>query len=396
MANSDAKVAPFLRGEDQLKQDWLCLLMADDHAPLDVCYKANLLKIEREFYPFAVYDFVCEANWDATSYWEHTETYQEPREETVYIDYKGNEHKRSGKDTEYRNGRSIDHYRKPMSRTVYDTKKKTVVDNIEQTSGRIGPTRIRKIIWTGPAENQSAMVPWIGHLDESQLRPIGTNGLPGIEMPEAVSSTQAQGAARDQAADTVVSMARQQVPGDRFENLGISGFNVVSESRTDCYLSAYHVYYEYEGKQYDCILTGGNNTSDVVIKDRPIDTEIQTHAESIDASIKENNGCVFLLITIVFGLGGLLWLLMGIMGRGPLDLIGGLACIGGAVFCGLKYKTMNEQKKIFKAQKERFTADNTDLKQRIFDLIQDDSIPEEQKGPMIEKWVNEYKASIGA
>ena len=49
MVEHESKYTAFLRDENQLKQDWLCLLMADEHAPLDVCYKANLVKIEREF-----------------------------------------------------------------------------------------------------------------------------------------------------------------------------------------------------------------------------------------------------------------------------------------------------------------------------------------------------------
>lgn len=63
----------FLRDEAQIKQDWLCLLMKDENAPLDVTYEANLLKIEREYYPIAFFDVTCEADWNATSYWEHVE-----------------------------------------------------------------------------------------------------------------------------------------------------------------------------------------------------------------------------------------------------------------------------------------------------------------------------------
>lgn len=112
-------VTKFLRDEEQIKQDWLCLLMKDEKAPLDVSYRARLIKIVKEYYPIAVFSVTCEAEWQATSYWEHVEEYQVAREETVYIDYQGKEHKSSGRDVEVRNGRTIDHYRKPMTRTVY-------------------------------------------------------------------------------------------------------------------------------------------------------------------------------------------------------------------------------------------------------------------------------------
>lgn len=387
MVGSGAKVTAFLRGEDQLKQDWLCMLMADERAPLDVCYKTNIIRIDREFYPYAVYGLVCRADWSATSYWEHTETYQEPRTETVYIDYMGREHKDPGRDFEVKDSEIIDHYREPKYKTVYNTKKKTVIDDVQDTYGSIDTTRIRKVVWTGPVENQAIMMTWVNRFNESQFHPVSANGLPGIEIPEVMSAAQAQQVARDQAADALASIARKQVPGNRYENFSISSFNVISENRTTCYLSTYHVYYEYEGKQYDCILTGGNNTSDVVINDRPVDHTIKTHADSLDESIKQNSGCLLLGITIATGILGVASLLSGLNG-------GGLVLIGAAAFCGFRYKTMSENRKAFEAQKAQFITGNTALRQQIYDLIQNDSIPEEQKGPMIEQWVNQYKASI--
>ena len=94
-------VTKFLRDEEQIKQDWLCLLMKDEKAPLDVSYRARLIKIVKEYYPIAVFSVTCEAEWQATSYWEHVEEYQVAREETVYIDYQGKEHKSSGRFNPY-------------------------------------------------------------------------------------------------------------------------------------------------------------------------------------------------------------------------------------------------------------------------------------------------------
>lgn len=45
------RATEFHRDEAQIKQDWLCLLIKDENAPLDVTYKANLIKIQKEYHP---------------------------------------------------------------------------------------------------------------------------------------------------------------------------------------------------------------------------------------------------------------------------------------------------------------------------------------------------------
>ena len=238
----------FLRDETQIRQDWICLLMRQENVPLDVAYKANLLKIQKEYYPFAIFGITLEAKWRATSYWEHEEEYQVPREETVYIDYKGNEHKYPGEDSDVVNGHIVDRSRTPLSRTVYDTKHKMVVDNVEQTSGYVHPTKYVEGVWTGKGQS---LLKWAMRFNDSQTLEVSQDYLKDyVLIPEEMTRKDAESQAVRMGKDDIGHKASHDVPGDRYEDMVVSS-NVLKVNRTSYFLGVYHIFYEYEGKNYE-------------------------------------------------------------------------------------------------------------------------------------------------
>lgn len=394
----------FLRDEAQIKQDWLCLLMKDENAPLDVTYKANLIKIQREYYPFAIFDVTLEAEWQATSYWEHKEKYQVPREETVYIDYQGKEHKSSGQDTEVRNGNIYHHYRKPMSRTVYDTETRVVIDNVEPTSGYVQPTQFSEKVWTGKGQS---LLNWTGHFNNSQMVEVTTEYLKDyVVISEGMTRDAAESQAVSMGRNNIGNVASRDVPGDRYENMSVKS-SVLDVKRTSLFLGVYHIFYEYEGKNYECLMCGGDKVDDVVIGDHPVDDTIKTRHEAIQEDIKKNGffsrrtlfllGAIILTINSISIIPGMFPANLGSTGSYSglgivVKIIISLALIVADAFCIYRYVGMKKAQKVAKAEQANFKESNEYLKKKIYELIQDDTIPEEGKRETIEGWI---KAQFG-
>lgn len=391
-------VTKFLRNEEQIKQDWLCLLMKDEKAPLDVSYRARLIKIVKEYYPIAVFSVTCEAEWQATSYWEHVEEYQVAREETVYIDYQGKEHKSSGRDVEVRNGRTIDHYRKPMTRTVYDTKRRTVIDNVQQTYGVVDPICFSERIWTGKGQS---LINWIDRFDDSQLMEVKQDYFNDFQLiHEKISADSAKAQAENMGQNDISVVASRDVPGNRYENLSVRS-NILDVSRKTYFLGVYHIFYEYEGKEYDCLMSGGNSIDDAVLGEHPVDNSIKERLEKIQSGIKENrkkkNWFLFgmIAISILIFFFALLAMSLSIVGEGVgVSLFFLLILGGGLAFCIYEFILAIRRRNKATAEMETLNADNANLKQKIYDLIQNDSISEEEKKKTIAQWLKDNERNL--
>ena len=391
-------VTKFLRDEEQIKQDWLCLLMKDEKAPLDVSYRARLIKIVKEYYPIAVFSVTCEAVWQATSYWEHVEEYQVAREETVYIDYQGKEHKSSGRDVEVRNGRTIDHFRKPMTRTVYDTKRRTVIDNVQQTYGVVDPICFSERIWTGKGQS---LINWIDRFDDSQLMKVKQDYFNDFQLiHEKISADSAKAQAENMGQNDISVVASRDVPGNRYENLSVRS-NILDVSRKTYFLGVYHIFYEYEGKEYDCLMSGGNSIDDAVLGEHLVDNSIKERLEKIQSEIKENrkkkNWFLFgmIAISILIFFFALLAMSLSIVGEGVgVSLFFLLILGGGLAFCIYEFILAIRRRNKATAEMETLNADNANLKQKIYDLIQNDSISEEEKKKTIAQWLKDNERNL--
>ncbi len=392
----------FLRDEAQIKQDWLCLLMKDENAPLDVTYKANLLKIQKEYYPIAVFNISCEAEWDATSFWEHEEKEQIPREETVYVDYKGQEHRSNGSDREVLSGaRVISHYRKPMSRIVYDTRTKIVVDGVQQTKGHVGPKTFMERVFTGNSPYGREILKWQEHFKSSQIQEVNADFYKNYAiLQETVSRASAELEAVKLEKSDIRRAVEKRVPGDRFEDLHIDN-HVIDIERNTVYVGVYHIFYEYEGKNYTCLMGGGDRVDDIVLGEHPIDNTIKNNSDVYKEGIKNNGigrtlfliGAICLTLINIIAVPAVMGFSMFIGMFNGFGIIVGililLLLVGSNIFCIVKCVIMHNRKKQLELEKTNFDISNANIKKQIYDLIQNDTISEEQKRITIKGWINQ-------
>lgn len=408
MSDLNAKAAKFVRNDEQVHRDWLRLLIENPHAPLDVAYKASLIHVGREYYPYAQYDLTCVTSWSAKSIWEHKEERQVPV--TKYQDYSGKLHDRSGTDTEVYNGHYFTHSRKVV--TVYETETFTVVDNVQQTSGKVGPAKLTEKVWLGPSDGMERLLNWAENFPANQFVPFGTVAKDVTIIPESKSQSAAQNEAAEQASGILTARAKREVPGTRYENFRITGFNVQNVSRIPLYLPVFHVRYSYEGQKYECFMTGGNTQSDALAFEQPSDEAIKEHHEGLNKAIEDNDGCSqfgsFILSLILGGLG-LFTLLpnaivpissafsngidLGSLLFGIAFLVPAVICIGIAVKSLMKFFAKRKNHREAKSTKAKVEADSLAIKQQILDLIYNDTIPEEQKAQMIQEWITAFEAS---
>ncbi len=269
----------------------MSLLTSDESVPIDVVHKATC-EIRKEYYPYAEFGIKCTAFWSAISVWEHEEEYQVAREETVFIDYEGKEHKEGGRDSEtvVSNGghmRTVYHDRTPLSRTVYETKTKTVEDGRQATQDNVALKLVERV-------ERSEMPPldWAKHFKRDQFVDASSDYLDQFNlMPETITTDDAKHFADMMAYSDTENYASKQVPGDRYENFNLQDFEIVDMKRTDAFLGVYHIIYQYDGESYECYLSGGNDESDYLLGPTPIDESIKSQLDTLDEAMSKNDGC---------------------------------------------------------------------------------------------------------
>lgn len=392
----------FVKSEEEARKEWLSLLTDDETVPIDVAYRATY-EIRKEYYPYAVYSISCSGEWSAKSIWEHKEEYQVAREETVFYDYQGNECKTGGRDTEYRNGRSIYHERRPVSRTVYDTKTKTVIDNVQATYGDIGPLSLTEYVATSNIPSLS----WAQQVSNDQLVTVNDDYFEDFILEATtVSEEAATKEARSDARSELADYARGDVPGDRFENFSLDSFSVQKSTRTDCYLPVYHIVYQYEDESYECYLNGGAVGSGALFGEKPVDNDIQKQAELLDTH-KSKTGffsrkSLFLIGAILLIPMGLSSLFAGCEINSYLGLLGSimnivslLMLIAGLYLAG-RFVIMHKANRAIAEEHKRFHGDNEFLRKQILELALSDEIPEEGRQAAVEEWLISHSGGMAS
>ncbi|MCI8425767.1 MAG: hypothetical protein HFJ72_08955 [Adlercreutzia sp.] len=395
----------FLKTEEEAKQQWLSILASQDSAPVDVSYKATC-EIHKEYFPYAVYSMDCYGEWTATSIWEREEKRQVAREETVFLDYKGKEHRSQGRDKDTRGGQVKYHVRTPHSRTVYETKTEMVPYQVEQTSGSAGPMEFIEHV----ALSDLPRLSWTHHFSSDQFIEVEDDSF--FEdydlVPATVSSVDAAKEAKNEAYSELSSYAKGKVPGDRCENFSIA-CGVQSSTRIDCYLAVYHIVYRYEGESYECWLTGGLEEEDNLFGPHPVDDSIQEHAELLKKQLSKNSWLsrklIFLLFAIVSALLALVnvpgiidQLSYGILNPSYLKIYINCFLFGvlGLVYFGLRFLLMHRTHGTLKTTNDQFHSDNTFMRKQVLELAQNDAISDEEKKDLIESWLSTHAGGTAA
>lgn len=408
MSDSNAKAAQFIRNEEDVRLSWLSMLIYNPHAPLDVAYKAKLMSIEREYYPYAMYYMTCAAGWAATSIWEHQEDRQKPV--TKYRDYQGNLYDSNGTDARVVGEKT--YYLSRTVETIYETETVTVTDKIEQTSGQVGPIKLKRNVWLGPGGSKQAFLNWAEAFPENQFVPLGAVSNNAKIIPETKPQSTAQNEAAQAAVKNLTKKAKSEVPGNRYENFRITGSDMQNVVRKLSYVPVFHVSYTYEGQFFECFMTGSTRNTDMLVERQPIDMAIKGQYEALDRDIKKNNGCrqvASLVISWILGLLGLSALLplavdditrffsyghdFGLLVFGLVMLAVSVACIGFGVWNLVRFFAKRKNHREAKSAKGKIETDSTAIKEQILALASNEAIPEERKARMIQQMIADFEAS---
>ena len=393
--NQQQYAVPFSIDERQVKAGFLNRLMLFDNVPLDVAYDSKIISIDKVYYPVAFMDVVAEADWQATSIWEHEEKYQVAEDIIVYVDRYGKEHKSPGTDTVVRNGTDVSHPQwKPVSKTIYKTKKRTVIDSTQQTSGHLPSTPLCFKIWMGPdpgSKLSTTMVSWID-LDSDCLE-VDDSYLNDFFIPEmGRTKDEAIELVTKKADESMYGLAREEVPGNRFEDFRGSS-QVNSICMTTRYLCAYHIVFEYKSMKYD-YYTSGEDKDYYYLPDHPIDQSFDDWLNGVDKYIKDSKSIkTALIITEVISI------IVYILVLFPLSIVSGsialkvvlflislIAVIGSIV---ARKKWINKRIASTEGIKADFISKLNSVKGMITELIQNDSIPDESKAESIKALIRD-------
>lgn len=398
----------FKKSEEEAKSQWLRLLTDDGNVPIDVAFRSTY-EIKKEYYPYAEFHIRCKGKWSATSIWEHEEECQVAREETVYIDYMGKEHKDAGHDNEIINGKAVTRYRQPMSRTVYETKTKTVIDQTSRTSGDVGPLNLKE--YESLCDMPS--LAWVNGFSSDDFVKVAEGFFDGYDLiTPTVSDDEAEREAQNEAVYDTAAYAKRDVPGDRYEDFYLDRFSVESCQQIDCYLAVFHVIYQYDGETYHCYLSGSNEEDDYLFGQKPIDESIKERAETLDKQVEKSGWfsrkTLFLLgVLPLFWLGGVFGIFTGYdVYAYPFetgDMINMImwgtlswACYIGAAYCLARFVLMQVAYSRVKKEKERFESDHTLLRKQVLELVNNDAVSYGEKERTIEEWLAGHSGGLAS
>lgn len=400
----------FKRSEEEAKAQWLRLLTDDGNVPIDVAFRSTC-EIKKEYYPYAEFHIRCKGKWSATSIWEHEEEYQVAREETVYIDYQGKEHKDAGYDREWDSRRQDDvkRYRQPMSRTVYETKTKTVIDQTLRTSDSVGPLDLKEY---EPLCDIPSLA-WVNGFSSDDFVKVTEGFFDGYDLiTPTVSDDEAEREAQNEAVYDTAAYAKRDVPGDRYEDFYLDRFSVESCQQIDCYLAVFHIIYQYDGDTYHCYLSGSAEEGDYLFGQKPVDESIKERAEMLEKQVEKNGWfsrkTLFLLgALLLFWIGGILSIFNGYdiyaypfeagdvvnaIVRGTLSW----ACYIGVAYFAVRFVLMQITYSRVKKEKERFEGDHTLLRKQVLDLVNNDAISDEEKKRTIDGWLASHSDGLAS
>ncbi|WP_026503993.1 YARHG domain-containing protein [Butyrivibrio sp. NC3005] len=383
--------AEFITDEEQIKQDLLCYLISKDNAPIDVAYGVEITKVEKEYFPHAIFHINCGADWNATSIWEHQETYQVAHQVTVYIDYRGREHNRNGSDREITANGSVYRERKPLSKTVYEDKKRVVTDNVQQTSGHIGPREYAVKIGTVTSEIADTVMKWADNYASDKFIEVNDEYFSNYNrIAENLTFDEAEDQAITKAFSKLGSDARYDIPGNRYEKFTLSGHDIRGVKRQTLFLSVYHIFYKYKGKQFECYMSSDGCKDDVIVSNYPteesIDEKHLKYKEEIEKK-KKSHSKWKTASGVLIGVGTLL-MLISLFGGGSTWIIAAIV----AYLIGLIYLYLCQRdKKEFERIEERlqsFDDNNSKIKEKIYSIIQDDRLNEEERKQSVKELVD--------
>jgi hypothetical protein len=387
--NEKVYITKFSKTEDSVRSQWFSLLLKDENAPLDVVHYAKITSIKKEYYPVAVYDYQCQGEWQATSIWEHDETYTEPVQEKYYIDREtGREKMLPGLNTITR------------TRVVYKDVTRTVTDSIQRTSG-FENCQFKEIIWLNTDETRNTFDQWRQNYPDTQFVKYSPEAAgDAIFKAQVLNGVMSKQAAESNLDSDISNYLKGFVPGDRFEDFGYR-YTTFNQTKAIFYFGIYHISYEYKGEQYDYYVSGHDNPNDYLWNAHPVDTAIKNRTDSLKKQVDNNSGCLPILWIVLSAIGIFFFLIAALAGAiasspamGIVFLVLCLACVGSTIFFSLDLAKRNRKKSEFTKQLNSYNQSNAQLRTQILDLVNNDLIPADDKKELIEDLINKHQSSL--
>ena len=402
---SKAKVVPYSVCEDEVNNIFLNFVIQGDNSPIDVALQAKITEVRRLYYPVRCYDITYSAEWSATSIWEHKETYTEYKSKTVYVDYSGKEHNSPGFDRYFKGsvisssqfaGKDTKPWT-PISKTVPVTKTKTVVDNVEQTYGEIGPIRSFQPIMMYKNDSEKKFTQWItstiteknyGDFDADQIKNSDIAPLVGSDS-EAEQSVSRIINSRAQ------TLCSKKVPGTRYEDLKGSVYD--TDYTVEVVLvPVYYISYQYQGQTFHCWINGSR--SDVFYNAKPTDETLVSESKALQEQIRLGKSSRLKLGTLVFLVIPIaiiitlfvdfaLWIgEPGKLGSGIFFL---LLLLAIECMCAMKFSKIHHQVTDQKKHSENRSKKLASKRQAIANIVSDQNMSHDEKQSAIQEILRE-------
>lgn len=392
--NRETNLIQFSLSEKEVRENFLDFIIKGDSTPIDVACESTIVQITKQYYPVRCFYVTYSADWDATSIWEHKEEYTEYQKKIVYIDYRGQERSSSGWDYEVRNGKSTQHYRKPMEKTIPVKKTKTVVDNVEETYGGISDERFFLPVFIPSDTSQNEFAKWIAKQVTPSKYGIG-------QIAEECQVQELQGAedyakkiAASHAQDRAYSQCKGQVPGSRYEDFSVSNFQ--AKYKMDIVLvPVYYITYSYKGASFEC-WRGGTSEETWYSHSKPQDSAIAEQdqqakimIEGIKSKRLKVGLIVFLGLPVAVCIILLMMLEISINGGSLVWLWAGLAAI---ILCEMKcfnqFKKLNQEIGFQETVRLNIKRDLISMRKAIAEIVKRDDLNEEQQRAAIRDVLN--------
>lgn len=344
---------PFEVEQKQIENEFLMWSRQKEEVPLDFMQNSQILEIKKVYFPIRRFsDIHYHARWEAKSFWEHKEPYTVYESKIVYLDHLGHEHD-SKLGAEMFEG--SDFKAQAVSKTVPVTRYKTVVDDVEDTSGKVTVNVENGYINYNPNQNEK-----FGEWFETNIR---THSEKYQEYKHTEDYCVYDLYGNDEEAFSAIlepqlftnasDLAKENIPGDRYEDFSLKkleceyGVSIIL-------LPIYHVKYSYGDSEYEYYVNG-EKSEDMFIEKYPVDEEyVSTKNELTQELQKESDSELKYLGLAVLSV--ILLIIGGLCGAVILLCVSSICAIVFGILCNKKAKkaqALREQLKTFNEKREK-------------------------------------------
>lgn len=292
-----------------IEDEFLMWSRQKEEMPLDFMKKAQMSEIKKVYFPIRRFsDIHYHARWEATSYWQHNEPYTAYESKIVFLDRLGHEHD-SKVGAEMFSG--SDFKAQAVSKTVPVTRYKTVVDDVEDTSGKVTVNVENGYINYNPNQ-KGKFEEWFETIirthSEKYQEYKHTEDYCVFDLygndEEAFSAT-----LEPQLVSHADELAKEKIPGDRYEDYSLEkldceyGVSVVL-------LPIYHVKYTYDDSEYEYYVNG-EKAEDMFIEKYPIDEEYVSTKNNLTKELEKEVDSQLMYIGLAV-VSAILWIIGGL------------------------------------------------------------------------------------